>query len=73
VCRNPFAAGAGTGGRLYDVVPGDPDASILVYRMESLDADARMPELGTRVIDPAGIELVRAWIAGMEGDDCLAD
>jgi uncharacterized repeat protein (TIGR03806 family) len=70
VCKIPAAAGAGTGGRSFDIVPGAPDESIVVFRMESLDPDIKMPELPTRLLDPAGIDLIREWIAAMPADDC---
>jgi hypothetical protein len=44
------------------VVPGDPDASLLVARMQSRDALTRMPPLGVSVPDPNGIAMVRRWI-----------
>src|SRR5205823_12853117 len=33
VCKAPVAAGEATGGFQYDVVPGDPDHSILAFRL----------------------------------------
>lgn len=44
------------------VVPGDPDASLLVARI-SAEGKARMPPLGTEIVDRAGLDAVRAWIA----------
>ena len=65
VHKAPVAAGKGSGGRKYDIVPGKPDKSILYYRMESDDAAVRMPEVGRSVAHAEGLALVRAWIAGM--------
>jgi uncharacterized repeat protein (TIGR03806 family) len=70
VCRRPVAAGGGTGGLLYDVVPGDPESSILVYRMESEDPEIKMPELPSQLADTAGATLIREWIAAMPPLDC---
>jgi uncharacterized repeat protein (TIGR03806 family) len=71
VCRTPVAAGPGSGGHEYDIVPGDPDASILVYRMESTDPEIKMPELPTVTSDAQGVALIREWIAAMpETSDC---
>lgn len=70
ICKIPAAAGAGTGGRAFDIVPGAPDDSILVFRIESLDPDIKMPELPTRLLHPDGIALLREWIAAMSPDDC---
>lgn len=69
-CKIPAAAGAGTGGRSYDIVPGAPDESIVMFRMESLDPNIKMPEIPTRQLHPPGIELIREWIAAMDPVDC---
>lgn len=70
ICKRPVAAGDGSGGRLRDIVPGAPDESILVYRMESTDPEVKMPEIPNLLVDEAGVALIRAWIAAMEPDDC---
>jgi len=66
-CKTPVAAGRGTGGRPYDIVAGRPDLSITVFRMETTDPGAMMPELGRAVTHKEGVALVREWIAAMEG------
>lgn len=70
VCKVPAAAGPGTGGHAHDIVPGDPDASILPFRIASTDPGIKMPELPNRTPDPLGLALVRAWIAEMPAQDC---
>lgn len=65
VCKVPAAAGPGTGGRPHDIVPGDPDRSIILFRMNSLDPEIKMPELPNRVIDVRGVQLIHDWIAAM--------
>lgn len=65
VWKSPVAAGRGSGGRLYDIVPGDPDASILVFRLESTEPGIMMPELPRRLVDEEGVALIRSWIAAM--------
>jgi uncharacterized repeat protein (TIGR03806 family) len=67
VCKPPVAAGRGSGGLQYDIVPGKPDESILVYRMESTEPEIRMPELGRNLVHVEGVALVREWIAAMPG------
>lgn len=67
-CKPPIAAGRGSGNRRYSIVPGDPDASILVYRMETGDPAAAMPELGRALVHEEGVALIREWIAGMRGE-----
>lgn len=66
-CKSTIAAGAGSGGRLYDIVPGKPEESIFVYRMETTKPGAMMPELGRAVAHEEGVALIAEWIAAMEG------
>lgn len=63
--KRPVAAGRGSGGLQFDIVPGDPDASILVYRMGSGEPGVAMPELGKATVDEEGVALVERWIAGL--------
>jgi len=58
--------------RFKNQSPGDPDASILVYRMETSDPGEAMPELGRGVVHEEGVALVREWIAAMRGG-CRSD
>jgi uncharacterized repeat protein (TIGR03806 family) len=67
LCKSTIAAGPGTGGRTYDIAPGRPDESILVYRMETNDPAAMMPEIGRSVVHEEGVALIREWIASMAG------
>ncbi|MBX3579717.1 MAG: hypothetical protein KF723_21140 [Rhizobiaceae bacterium] len=60
--KRPVAAGKGSGGRAFDIVPGDPDASILLYRVESTEPGVMMPELGRHLPDPDAVSLLRNWI-----------
>ncbi|GMV38477.1 MAG: hypothetical protein AMXMBFR64_01930 [Myxococcales bacterium] len=70
VCKPPVAAGPGTGGRHHDIVPGDPDASILVYRIASTSPAVKMPEIPNLLVDEPGISLIRDWISAMPPQDC---
>ncbi len=65
IMKTPVAAGRGSGNLMYDIVPGQPDKSILVRRMNSDKADVMMPELGRKLIHEEGVELIREWIAEM--------
>lgn len=67
ICKSPVAAGRGTGGRRYDIVPGNPDASILPFRMQSTDPGIAMPELGRVRSHAEGVEVIREWIASLAG------
>ncbi len=66
IMKSPVAAGAGSGNNLYDIVPGKPGESILVYRTESDDPEIRMPELGRSVAHAEAIILIKEWIAAMK-------
>lgn len=65
VHKRPVAAGRGSGGLAFDIAPGDPEASILHYRMNSADPGIMMPELGRSLIHEEGVALIRAWIEQM--------
>ncbi|MBD3770522.1 MAG: hypothetical protein IE925_10265 [Rhodobacterales bacterium] len=64
--KHPTAAGRGSGNRRYVIDPGHPEESILAFRMASTEPGIAMPELGRTIPDPMGLELINAWIAGME-------
>ena len=66
-CKTPVAAGGGTGDRPFDLVPGAPEDSIMLYRMETTDPGQMMPELGRSLKHDEGVELLKKWIAGMDG------
>ena len=66
IFKHPVAAGLGTGDRQYGVVPGKPDESILVYRLESTHPGVMMPELGRGLVDVEAVALIREWILEME-------
>lgn len=63
--KTPVAAGRGSGNRRYDIVPGHPDESILVHRMESTDPGVMMPEVSRKVAHREGIALIREWIQSL--------
>jgi uncharacterized repeat protein (TIGR03806 family) len=64
--KAPVAAGKGSGGRLYSIVPGKPDESILQFRIESTHPGIMMPELGRSIVHDEGVALVRQWISEMK-------
>jgi len=68
VCKPPVAVGRGSGDRPYDIYPGRPDDSILVYRMQHSDPAIAMPELGRSTVHDEGVALIRDWIATLPGD-----
>jgi uncharacterized repeat protein (TIGR03806 family) len=67
VCKLPIAAGQGTGGNRYAIVPGEPAHSILVFRMQTRDPGAMMPELGRSLVHTEGVELISDWVDSLPG------
>lgn len=67
VCKAPVATGRGSGNLQYDIVPGAPDESIMIYRMQSTEPEIRMPELGRNLVHEEGVALIREWITSMTG------
>lgn len=46
------------------IVPGHPERSVLFYRMSKLGY-ARMPYIGSRVVDSKGVALIDEWIRSL--------
>lgn len=63
--KRPVAAGKGSGGRAFDIVPGDPDGSILIHRVESTEPGVMMPELGRSLPDKDAVSLLRDWVTSL--------
>ena len=72
VYKTPVAAGRGSGGLSFGIVPGEPEKSILYFRIASDHPGIMMPELGKRLIHEEGVELIRQWIAEMEDTQRLS-
>ena len=64
--KHPVAAGRGSGGRMVAIAPGEPDASILLHRMESNEPGVMMPQFGRSLPHAEGIALLRAYIASLK-------
>lgn len=64
--KRPVAAGRGSGGRSFSIAPGQPDASILVHRMESKEPGVMMPQFGRTVAHDEGVALVRAYVESLK-------
>jgi uncharacterized repeat protein (TIGR03806 family) len=65
-CKSPNSAGA-VGALRYDVVPGRPEESILIFRLESTAPKVSMPALGRDVVHVEGVKLLRQWIESLPG------
>ncbi len=66
IFKRPVAAGRGAGGHEFSVLPGQPDKSILLFRMDSAEPGVAMPELGKASVDKDGAAVVRRWISEMK-------
>src|SRR5205814_8587736 len=49
------------------IAPGDPYRSLLLYRMSKLGY-ARMPYIGSHVVDSSGVALIEDWIRWLPAD-----
>jgi uncharacterized repeat protein (TIGR03806 family) len=49
------------------IVPGDPDRSLVAYRMSKLGL-GRMPHVASNVVDEKGLRLIRDWIKQLHAD-----
>jgi uncharacterized repeat protein (TIGR03806 family) len=67
ICRPTLADEEKSGGFGYDVVPGDPDHSVMAFRLMSTQDEVMMPLIGRSLVHTEGLSLVRAWIAGLAG------
>ena len=65
IYKPPVAAGRGSGGLKYAIVPGNAKSSILYFRIASTDPGIMMPEVGRKVNHEEGIALVKEWIGEM--------
>ena len=66
LCKSPNSA-CEVGALRYDLVPGHPEQSILIYRLESTAPKVSMPALGRDVVHTEGVQLLREWIASVPG------
>jgi hypothetical protein len=49
----------------YRIAGGDPDDSAVYYRTGVRDPDEQMPPIGTELVDAAGHDTLRQWIASL--------
>lgn len=52
------------------IVPGDPDRSMVLKRMQ-LTGLGRMPHVASKVVDQPAVDLIREWIAGLTDESLL--
>jgi uncharacterized repeat protein (TIGR03806 family) len=62
VNKPPVAAGRGAGSMKFDIVPGQPHNSIMIFRMRTNDPAIAMPEIGREMVHQEGVALIEEWI-----------
>jgi uncharacterized repeat protein (TIGR03806 family) len=67
VCKAPVAAGKAALGQRFDVVPGHPEQSILIYRVIQTETSLAMPELGRSLEHVEGVDLLSQWVTELPG------
>lgn len=66
--KHPTAAGRGAGQLTRVIEAGQSDESILSFRMASSEPGVAMPELGRKLIDRDGVDLINQWIEELPND-----
>jgi uncharacterized repeat protein (TIGR03806 family) len=65
ICKTPVAAGKAAQGEQFDVVPGHPEQSILIYRVTATEPSLAMPELGRSLEHIEGVALLSDWVTAL--------
>jgi hypothetical protein len=52
---------------VFDIVPGQPEKSLLVDRLNSTKAAVKMPEVAKTMVHAEGVDLVSQWIRSLPG------
>lgn len=65
ICKTGVAIGNAGGNYKYDIHPGSPDTSILLFRLSSTNPSIMMPELGRSLQHMSGTALIHKWIDEM--------
>lgn len=67
ICKPPVATGRASAQSSFDIVPGKPDDSILIHRVEATEASIAMPEIGRSTTHNEAAALLRQWVTGLTG------
>lgn len=70
ICKTPTSAGGATCGLTYDIVPGQPEQSILICRVASREPKVQMPPLATKLAHTDAVKLLSDWVAGLTNAPC---
>ncbi|WP_065187256.1 SO2930 family diheme c-type cytochrome [Shewanella woodyi] len=62
VCKKPPGWDGGAKGLSFDLIPGDGEHSILLYRQELNNPKDRMPPIGRSLVHQEAVILIKQWI-----------
>lgn len=62
ICKKPVAAGRGSGGHSFDIVPGAAEDSILYFRLVGDQPGIRMPPVARTKVQGEAVSLIATWI-----------
>lgn len=62
ICKKPVAAGRGSGGLRFDLIPQDADGSILPFRLASTEAGVKMPPIARSLAHGEAVNLITSWV-----------
>lgn len=68
ICKQPPGWDGGAKGLSYDIIPGDGEHSILVYRQELNEPKDRMPPIGRSIAHTDAVALIEQWIDEMPAE-----
>ncbi len=71
--KPPVAAGRGSAGLRFSILPGEPEQSFLLRRVSSTELGVMMPPLGRSLPDGEAHQLLSLWIKEMAVDETLAE
>ncbi len=70
MCKVPTSAGGATCGLVHDIVPGKPEESILLCRVQSREPKVQMPPLASLYADDKGVAVLSEWITSLSEPAC---
>lgn len=73
IYKPPVAAGRGSSGHRFSILPGEPEKSFLLHRIRSNELGVMMPPVGRATSDLEGAHLIADWISKIPIDTSLAE
>jgi uncharacterized repeat protein (TIGR03806 family) len=73
IYKPPVAAGRGSSGLRFSILPREPEKSFLLHRVLSTELGVMMPPLGRSLADQEAAALLREWILDLKPDEALEE